>query len=123
MDNPDVRTSEISEAGQLQEQLDSLHHLFLSVLVLMVVLSGTLSIFLLRQWKMASKDFASFRPAAMQIIADYTKERAPRMDSFIEKIKEYGRTHPDFTPILVRYSLVSNTTPGLGSAPSPMPRK
>ena len=121
MENLDLKNSPDLEAGNLREQLDSLHHLVLSILVLVVVLSGTLSIFLLRQWKMASKDLANFRPAAMQIIADYTKERAPRMDSFIDKIKEYGRTHPDFNPILLKYNLISNTSvPG---APSPVPAK
>src|SRR5436305_15197541 len=100
MDNADIKTPVSADFNQLQAQLQSLHQLIISVLVLMIVISGTLSIYLLRQWRMTSKDLASVRPAAAQVFAEYTKERAPRMDAFLERLKDYGRTHSDFVPIL-----------------------
>src|SRR6476646_6925550 len=111
MDNVDLKRPTSVEVSDLQAQLDSLRYLLTSVLVLMIVISGTLSIYLLRQWRMTSKDLASIRPAASQVFAEYTKERAPRMDAFLERLKDYGRTHSDFVPILIRYQLVSNTAP------------
>jgi hypothetical protein len=120
MDNPDIKSPAVSEveASQLAGQVESLQHLVTSLLVLLVIVSGTLSIFLLRQWQMARKDLAAIQPSALQIIADYNKDRSPRMDAFLEKLKDYGRTHPDFVPILVRYGLVTNAAPVAGAAPS-----
>jgi len=111
MDNADIKSPASADLSQLEAQVQSLHQLIISVLVLMIVISGTLSIYLLRQWRMTSKDLASIRPAASQVFAEYTKERAPRMDAFLERLKDYGRTHSDFVPILIRYQLVSNTAP------------
>jgi len=88
-------------------------------LILMVVVSGTLSVFLLRQWQMTRKDLAAIRPGALQIIADYNKERAPRMDAFVERLNNFSRTHPDFVPILIRYGALSNAPSASGSTPAP----
>jgi hypothetical protein len=120
MDNPDIKSPGVPEAevSQLESQVAALQHLVTTLLVLLVIVSGTLSIFLLRQWQMARKDLGAIRPSALQIIADYNKERAPRMDAFLDKLKDYGRTHPDFVPILVRYGLATNVAPAAGAAPS-----
>jgi len=124
MDNPDIKSPELVDESQWQAQLESLNHLVTSVLILLVVVSGTLSVYLLRQWQMARKDLAAIQPGALQIIADYNKERAPRMDAFIDKLKDYGRTHSDFVPILIRYGIVSNAPAAGGAVPgSAMPKK
>ena len=120
MDNPEIKSSGVPEAevSQLAGQVESLHHLVTSLLILLVIVSGTFSIFLLRQWQMARRDLATIQPSALQIIADYNKDRGPRMDAFIEKVKDYGRTHPDFVPILVRYGLVTNVAPAASTTPT-----
>jgi hypothetical protein len=124
MDNPDIKSMAEADESHLQGELESLHHLITSVLILVLIVSGTLSVYLLRQWQMTRKDLAAIRPGALQIIADYNKERAPRMDAFIEKLKDYGRTHPDFVPILVRYGVVSNApAAGGGNPASSVPKK
>jgi hypothetical protein len=124
MDNPDIKSPEMVDESQWQAQLESLNHLVTSVLILLVIVSGTLSVYLLRQWQMARKDLAAIQPGALQIIADYNKERAPRMDAFIDKLKDYGRTHSDFVPILIRYGIVSNAPAVGGAVPgSAMPKK
>ena len=123
MDNPDLKSPAPGDLNQLEAELQSLRQLIISVLVLMIIISGTLSIYLLRQWRMTSKDLASIRPAASQVFAEYTKERAPRMDAFLERLKDYGRTHSDFVPILIRYQLVSNTSPAVGVSPSTPAKK
>ena len=124
MDNPEIKSLGVPEAevSQLMGQVESLQHLITSLLVLLVIVSGTLSIFLLRQWQMARKDLAAIQPSALQIIADYNKDRGPRMDAFIDKVKDYGRTHPDFVPILVRYGLGTNAAPAAGATPN-MPKR
>src|SRR5262245_33044794 len=119
MDNPQIKSPGLpeTEVSQLAGQVESLQHLVTSLLVLLVIVSGTLSIFLLRQWQMALRDLATIQPSALQIIADYNKDRGPRMDAFIDKLRDYGRTHPDFVPVLVRYGLVTNVAPAAGAPP------
>jgi hypothetical protein len=77
----------------------------MSILILVIVISGTLNIYLLRQWKTVSRELKDIRPQATQLIADYQKTSAPAMSDFLKKVTEYGRTHPDFAPVLAKYGL------------------
>ncbi len=105
MDTLENKTPLQPYPNDLQAQYDDLRHLVVSILILVVVISGTLNIYFLRQWRSTSKDLAAIRPQATQMITDYQKVTGPMMNDFIKKITEYGRTHPDFTPILVKYGL------------------
>ena len=113
MDNPEIM-SPTASADQLQQRLDSLKHLVVSVLILLIIVSGTLTIFLLRQWQSTRKDLADYKPSAEVAIAHYNKEEAARMDSLISRLTEYGRAHPDFRPVLMKYGIVQAT----GAAPA-----
>ena len=104
MDNLDNKTPLQPNANDLQAQYDALRHLVVSVLILVIVISGTLNIYLLRQWRTTSKDLAGIRPQAAQMVAEYQKVSGPWSD-FVKKMTEYGRTHPDFAPILAKYNL------------------
>ncbi len=101
---------------ELQAQCDSLRHLVVSILVLLIIISGTFTIYLLRQWKYTRNDLASFRPQATNAIAQYEKNRAA-MDDFVNKITDYGKTHPDFAPIMAKYGLGK---PGASTATPPV---
>jgi hypothetical protein len=122
MDNLETSSSPQPGANHLQGQYEALRHLVVSMLILVVVISGTLNIYLLRQWRSTSKDLAAIRPQAAQMINEYQKVSGPRMTEFIKKITEYGRTHPDFAPILTKYGIKPNATgaPPVG-ATSPLP--
>ena len=120
MDNLDNKTPLQPNANDLQAQYDALRHLVVSVLILVTVISGTFNIYLLRQWRTTSKDLAGIRPQAAQMIAEYQKQSGPMTD-FIKKITEYGRTHPDFAPILAKYNLkpagATGALPATSSSP------
>jgi hypothetical protein len=118
MDNPEIKAPAPADASLLQAQFEDLQHLVISVLILLVVVSGTLSVYLLRQWRTTSKDLAAVRLNYTQFINEYHKVGQPRMDAFLDKLKEYGRTHPDFVPILTRYGLSSNVPAGMVPGPS-----
>ncbi|HOX56512.1 MAG TPA: hypothetical protein P5205_06490 [Candidatus Paceibacterota bacterium] len=120
MDYIDTNAPTRSGANDLQAQHDSLRHLVVSILILVIVISGTLNIFLLRQWRSSSKDLAAIRPQAAQMINDYQKVSGPLMTDFIKKITEYGRVHPDFAPILAKYNLkpaIPTNLPPVAPAP------
>ena len=127
MDNVDNKTPLQPVANDLQAQCDALRHLVVSVLILVIVISGTLNIYLLRQWRSVSKDLAGIRPQAAQMIAEYQKVSGPLMNDFVKKITEYGRTHPDFTPVLAKYGLKPTTPTNAGpvslTPPPALPKK
>jgi hypothetical protein len=117
MDNVEIKAPIQANTNDLQDQVDALRHLMVSILILVIVISGTLNIYLLRQWRTVSKDLAGIRPQAAQMIAEYQKVSAPLMTDFVKKITEYGRTHPDFAPVLTKYGL--KPTAPTAAAPAP----
>ena len=116
MDTLENKTSPPAKANDLQAQHDALRHLVVSMLILVVVISGTLNIYLLRQWRSTSKDLAAIRPQANQMIMEYQKVSGPLIDNFVKKISEYGRTHPDFAPIMAKYGVKPATPTNLPPA-------
>lgn len=112
MDNLDNRTPLQPNANDLQAQYAALRHLVVSILILVLVISGTLNIYLLRQWRSVSKDLAGIRPQAAKMIAEYQKVNGPLMSDFVKKLTEYGQTHPDFAPVLAKYNIKPAGTTG-----------
>lgn len=121
-----------NETSDLRAQYEGLRHLVVSVLILLLVVSGTFNIYLLRQFRYAGKDLETFRPYAQEIMTSYQKGDGPAVENFLARIVDYGRTHPDFAPILKKYHI--NPGPGTGaplsippsatpkaSSPAPMP--
>jgi len=117
MSELEIKTEAQPETADLQEQLESLRSLIVRVMLLVVVVSGTINVYLLRQVKYARADLAGFRPGASQMIADYSKATQPRMNEIAVKIAEYGRTHPAFGPIVTKYRL--NSSPAAPAAAPP----
>ncbi len=126
MENMENRAPTQPAANDLREQYEALRHLVVSLLILVIIISGTLNIYLLRQYRTVSKDLAGIRPQAAQMIAEYQKVSGPLMNDFVKKITEYGRTHPDFAPVLAKYGLKpagpTNLVP-ISPAPAPAPPK
>jgi hypothetical protein len=132
MDNFDDKTPAApAGANDMQEQFDALRHLVVSILILLIVVSGTFTIYLLRQYRTVSKELTAYRPQATQMIAAYQKAEAPAMQEFVKKITDFGRTHPDFAPIMTKYNLKPaaatgappTTVPAPASAPKAAPTK
>jgi hypothetical protein len=91
-----------------REQFTALRHLVVSVMVLLMVVSGTFNLYLWKRWRDASRELDGLRPQAAQIaqtVANIQKVEVPAMQDFVRKITEYGRTHPDFAPILAKYNI------------------
>ncbi len=127
MDNLDTPTPSQPGANDLQAQVDGLRHLVVSLLILVIVMSGTLNIYLLRQWRSVSKDLAGVRQQAAQMMAEYQKVTGPLMTDFVKKLTEYGRTHADFAPVLAKYNIrppgATNAPPTAPTSPPIAPKK
>ncbi|MGB7748297.1 MAG: hypothetical protein WBN75_13535 [Verrucomicrobiia bacterium] len=112
-----MNESEANSTAQteLMDQIVALRHQVFTLLLALVVVSGTLTVYLYRQASVTSKDIAAIKPQAAQIIKAFSENRAG-MENFVKQLSAYGSTHPDFQPILKKYGI----TPQSGA---PKPKK
>ena len=99
---------------ELTDKVVALRHQVFTLLLALVVVSGTLTVFLYRQSSLLKKDITDIKPQATKIISAFNQNRTG-MDNFINQLKAYGSTHPDFQPILNKY--------GLGPTAATAPKK
>ena len=90
---------------ELMDQLVALRHQVFTLLLALVVVSGTLTVVLYRQARLTGKDIEVIKPQATQIIEAFKRDR-PNMENFVKQLTIYGNTHPDFQPILRKYGIV-----------------
>jgi cell division protein FtsL len=114
MDNTPIPAASQPELKDLQAQCDYLQQLVSSLLLILIVVSGTLTIFLMRQWRFVKSELDVTIPAANQLMMEYTNTYAMTQD-FVKKLAEYGRTHTDFAPIMNKYHL-NDTLPKAGNS-------
>jgi len=91
--NPDLN----SEVAALRNQVYVL-------LVALIVVSGTLTVYLYRQASMARKDIEAIQPQAEQLIKAFNQNQGV-MVNFVNQLVAYGQTHPDFVPVLAKYGI------------------
>lgn len=113
LENRNVGTG---DSAELQQQCACLQRQITTLLLAVFVLSGTVTVFLWRQARYARKDLEVLKPPALQIIQSFKQEK-PIMDDFVSKLAEFGKTHPDFMPILTKYKIQPVATAGITSAP------
>jgi len=116
-----LEQEQVAEPTDLPAKVESLQNLVVSVLILGIVISGTLNIYLLRQWRFSKADLANIGPRAAQVISEYQKGDGPKMDEFIKKITDFGRTHPDFVPVLAKYGIKPTSAQATGTASNATP--
>src|ERR1035438_5687712 len=116
MDNLDNKTPIQPDANDLQAEFDALRHLVVSTLILLIVVSGTFSIYLLRQWRTTNKELQVIRPQVAQMVGIYQKDEAPWMQEILKRFSEYGRMHPDYMPVLAKYNIRPATATGAAPA-------
>jgi hypothetical protein len=95
----------------LMDQVVALRHQVFTLLLALVVVSGTLTVYLYRQASVAKKDLTAVKPQATQMIEEF-KRVHPTMDTFVKQLTAYGVTHPDFQPILRKYGIVPQNQAG-----------
>jgi hypothetical protein len=100
-----------SEIAALKRQLFTL-------LVALIVVSGTLTVYLYRQASVTGKDLDAIRPQATQIIGAFNKDQKLIVE-FVNSLVAYSQTHPDFQPVLRKYGI--GAKPGTAPAAAPKP--
>jgi hypothetical protein len=94
-------TTTTPDVNDLQAQCQWLRRQIQTILILLILVSATFTLFLWRQVRYAGMDLTQIRP----VIEEYNKTLGPQMDDFARKLAEYGRQHPDFNAIYTKYGL------------------
>lgn len=100
-------------------EISALKNQVFTLLVALIVVSGTLTVFLYRQVSLTGKDLTAGR----QLEAMLNKNEAQNeqaVGAFINRLVEYGQKHPEFVPVLRKYGVAP--VPGV-PANAPAPRK
>ena len=95
---------------ELMDQIVALRHQVFTLLLALVVVSGTLTVVLYRQARLTGRDIETIKPQAAQIIEAFKRDRAG-MENFVKQLTAYGVTHPDFQPVLRKYGIVPQAQP------------
>lgn len=91
-----------------------------ATLILMIMVTGAVNLYLLRQYVALRKDVALLEPQVGQMMALYDKATIPLARAFLSQLAEFAKQHPDFQPILDRYRVqVSPSTPAPPPTGSP----
>ena len=102
----------------LERQLQALRKLFVVALAILLVISGSLMIFLWGQKRILNSQLHEAR----KFVEDYEKVTAPFLNNFVSNLQAYGRTHPDFDPIMDKYKLRAAVSNAVPQAVPPAPR-
>jgi len=124
MDTVEKDSADRSEVRALRAECQSLRQMLASVLILILMISGAFDIFVWRQLRVVKAEVKARGPRITEFVDEYNKLSRPAIADFVNKLKNYERTHPDLTPILKRYSL-GNSAP-TGAPPAvvqPPPKK
>jgi hypothetical protein len=97
------------EPKRLQEQHEDLRRLFQNALVAILIVSGSLAIFLVRQATAVRRDLKNIGPQINQMISNYRTNDEPQVNNFISSLVTFARTNSDFNPILAKYKIDPKT--------------
>lgn len=103
----DTKSPQTAEADDLKLHCAALQRQVNWLLLALLILSVTVCVFLWRQARYTQADLETIRQPASQIIQAFKTEK-PKMDAFVTALGDYGKTHPDFAPILNKYQILPN---------------
>src|SRR2546426_5239852 len=83
----------------LQRELQTLRALVQAIIVVLIVLSGSVDIFIWKQVITVRHEIDERR----KFVEDYEKNGVPLMNDFVTKLQAFTKTNADFAPILMKY--------------------
>lgn len=113
-----ISSASTTDSGDSGAVIKALQSQVTTLLLLLLVVSGTLSVYLWREATNARNDLNAFRPQAQALLANYQERTVPTMRKFIGELGDYAQTHPDVLPILAKYGLLKPNDPSTGVVPA-----
>ena len=98
--------------NNLSSEIAALRTQVFTLLVALIIVSGTVTVYLYRQASTLRKDIDQIEPQAKQIINAFNQNQ--------NSLVAYGQTHPEFRPVLLKYGI---TPPPAGVAAPAAPKK
>ena len=89
---------------ELTDQIAALRRQITTLLLALIVVSGTLTVYLLYQSHIAGKEIDAIRPQAMQMLRVFNQTSLV-VEKLLPQMVVYGQAHPDFQPILKKYGI------------------
>jgi hypothetical protein len=90
-------------------EISALRNQVFILLVALIVVSGTLTVYLYRQASVMGKDIN----ASNQLISNVNQSQTVIL-TFANQLAAYSKTHPDIVPLLAKYGIGPN---GIATAP------
>jgi hypothetical protein len=125
MDDLENKTSAQPDLAELQSQRCCFQRQMFTLLVLLLVVSGTLNVYLMRQFRVTHSDLKQ-ATLTMEMV---DKEKA-MISNILNKLADYGKTHPDFAQsVLNKYGVrpvsapAANPPPATNPPPAAQPKK
>jgi hypothetical protein len=98
--------------SDVNSEIAALKNQVFSLLVALVVVTGSLTVYLYRQDSMLGKQCNQFNSALAVM-----NQARPSINNFVYSLMVYGQKHPEFLPLLKKYG-IAPPPPGT-SLPSP----
>jgi hypothetical protein len=112
-------SSELTELKELCVQLRAqTHNLRLAQLIVALAVAG----FFWVEVRRNGQALSTMRPQAMQV-EEVSKKQTPAINDFVNRLAEFGRTHPDFVPVLTKYGIPTATTSAAPGVPPAATKK
>jgi hypothetical protein len=86
------------------DEIAALKNQVFILLIALIVVSGTLTVFLYRQVSLANKDITQDKILSSQIVTNEVVFR-----KVVVNLVNYGEKHPDLLPVLKKYGLGPNS--------------
>ncbi|MCF7669499.1 MAG: hypothetical protein K9N48_06975 [Verrucomicrobia bacterium] len=102
MTTPDdlpINAPEEDRAKHESGQFRRLQIQFLITLACLIVFTGALNLFLLKQTSRIRKEVVNLN----EVVRNYETKTAPRIEEFVNALKEFADQNPDFKPVLSKY--------------------
>jgi len=93
-------------------EIAALKNQVFSLLIALIVVSGTVTVYLFREASLAGKDLD--QAEKLDAVVDQNNNA---LSNFINTLAVYGEKHPDFLPLLKKYGIVPAPEAPAGTAP------
>ena len=104
-----------SENNNSNPEIRALKNQLFTLLVALIVVSGTLTVYLFRQASLTGHDLTQSKQ-----LEKLVTQNEVSIKNFVDQLVAYAQKHPDFQPVLTKYGINPNATP---TAPAPAPNK
>jgi uncharacterized protein HemX len=102
----------MSPTDNSQSDIAALKNQVFTLLVALIVLTGTFTVYLYRQVSLTNKDIAQ----ANQMSARLSQNQQV-IETFVGQLVGYSQRHPEFQPVLKKYGIVPNPNSPVPAAP------